>query len=68
MEALSNIRNTAEAAGQSATGFYIRADATIYRAGSDYLTVAKDGTVLSFVKNARPADGVALTYTQLGGK
>ncbi len=68
MQELTNIRNTAAAAGQSATGFYIRADATIYRVGSDYLTVAKDGTVLSYVKNATPGEGVASTYTQLGGK
>jgi hypothetical protein len=58
----------ATAAGQSATGLYIRADATIYRSGGNYLTVAKDGTVLSYVKNATPGEGVALKYTQLGGK
>jgi hypothetical protein len=68
MQELTNIRNTAAAAGQSASGFYIQADATIYRSGGDYLTVAKDGTVLSYVKNATPGEGVALRYTQLGGQ
>jgi hypothetical protein len=61
-------RTMESAAGQSATASAIGADATIYRASGDYLTVAKDGTVLSYVKNATPGDGVALRYTQLGGK
>lgn len=68
MKELTVLRDAAAGAGQSATGFYIQADSTIYRVGSDYLTVAKDGKVLSYVKNATPGEGVALRYSQLGGK
>ena len=63
-----HLRRIQCATRQVANGFYIRADATIYRVGSDYLTVAKDGKVLSFVKNATPGERIALRYTQLGGK
>jgi len=68
MKELAALRSTAAVAGQSATGFYIHADVTIYRVGSDYLTVAADGRVLSFVQNATSGEGVALRYIQLGGR
>jgi RHS repeat-associated protein len=42
--------------------------ATIYRLGNDYLVVAKDGKILSYVPNAAAGQGVAATYMQLGGK
>ena len=54
-------------AGQLVKGFYIEDGVTIFRNGNDYLTVASDGRVLSYVKNATPQEGVALRYIQLGG-
>jgi hypothetical protein len=42
--------------------------ATIYRVGNDYLVVARDGRILSYVKAAEAGRGVVATYTQLGGK
>ncbi|HTQ58827.1 MAG TPA: hypothetical protein VMI32_01280 [Candidatus Solibacter sp.] len=68
MKELTALRDAAVGAGQSATGFYIKADSTICRVGKNYLTVAKDGKVLSYVKNATPGERVALRYSQLGGK
>lgn len=68
MKELTALRDAAAGMGQSATGFYIKADSTIYRVGNDYLTVAKDGKVLSYVKNATPGERVALKYSRLGGK
>ena len=68
MQELTKMRNAAAQAGQVAKGFYIQADVTIFRLGNDYLTVAKDGKILSFVKNAISGERVALKYLQLGGK
>lgn len=42
--------------------------ATMYRVGNDYLVVARDGKILSYVPNATAGQGVAATYMQLGGK
>jgi len=42
--------------------------ATIYRVGNDYLVVARDGRILSYVPNAAAGQGIVMTYTQLGGK
>jgi RHS repeat-associated protein len=42
--------------------------ATIYRNGNDYMVVARDGKILSYVPNATPGTGVVSTYLQMGGK
>lgn len=42
--------------------------ATIYRVGNDFLVVATNGRILSYVPNAAAGQGVAATYAQLGGK
>jgi RHS repeat-associated protein len=42
--------------------------ATIYRVGNDYLVVARDGKILSYVPNAAAGQGIAATYMQRGGK
>jgi hypothetical protein len=42
--------------------------ATIYRVGNDYLVVANDGKMLSYVVNANQGTGVVSTYLQLGGR
>ena len=59
---------TAVTQGTYVGGDYIaKAGSTIYRVGNDFLTVARDGRILSYVKGAN-AGGVAAKYTQLGGK
>jgi RHS repeat-associated protein len=43
--------------------------AYIYRVGNDFLVVAKNtGQMLSYVVNATPGTGIALEYTENGGK
>lgn len=54
-------------AGHPPKGILYQDGVTIFRVGNDYLTVAKDGTILSFVKNATPNVGVAARYARLGG-
>ena len=68
MKALTEVRDTASAAGTTATGFYIQAGSTIYKVGSNYLTVSSGGQILSYVQNATPGVGVAAKYIELGGK
>lgn len=59
---------TAVKQGTYVAGDYIsRAGSTIYRVGNDFMTVARDGRILSYVQGAN-AGGVAAQYTQLGGK
>lgn len=59
---------TAVTQGSYAAGDYIsKGGSTIYRAGNDFLTGARDGRILSYVQGAN-AGGVAAKYTQLGGK
>ena len=59
---------TAVKQGAYAAGDYIsKAGSTIYRVGNDFLTVARDGRILSYVQGAN-AGGVAAKYSQLGGK
>ena len=59
---------TAVKQGTYAAGDYIsRGGSTIYRVGNDFLTVARDGRILSYVQGAN-AGGVASKYSQLGGK
>ena len=61
-------REAAIRAGTQAQGFYIQAEAVIYRVGNSYLTVGKDGRLLSYVHGAIPSRGVVLRYKDLGGK
>lgn len=42
--------------------------ATIYRNGTAYMVVARDGKILSYVANAVPGRGIVTTYLRLGGK
>ena len=42
--------------------------ATIYRMGNQYLVVAKDGKILSYVSEAKSGEGIVTTYLKLGGK
>jgi RHS repeat-associated protein len=59
---------TAIKQGTYASGDYIsRAGSTIYRVGNDFMTVAKDGRILSYVQGAN-AGGVTAKYSQLGGR
>ena len=59
---------TAVKQGTYAAGDYIsKGGSTIYRVGNDFLTVAGDGRILSYVQGAN-AGGVATKYSQLGGK
>ena len=59
---------TAIKQGTYVSGDYIsRAGSTIYRVGNDFMTVARNGQILSYVPGAN-AGGVAAQYTQLGGK
>ncbi|MEZ5403663.1 MAG: RHS repeat-associated core domain-containing protein [Bryobacteraceae bacterium] len=60
--------STAISQGTYTAGTYIsKAGSTIYRVGNDFMTVAKDGRILSYVQGAN-AGGVAAQYTQMGGK
>lgn len=60
--------STAISQGTYTAGTYIsKAGSTSYRVGNDFMTVAKDGRILSYVQGAN-AGGVAAQYTQLGGK
>lgn len=65
---MTALRDAAVAAGTYVQGFYIQANVTIYRVGENYLTVAEDGKILSYVQKAIPGTGVAARYAQLGGK
>ena len=67
MQILTTMRDTAAGLGQTAQGYYTQANVTIYRLGNDYLTVASNGKILSFVKDAGPGR-VVETYLKLGGK
>jgi len=59
---------TAVKQGTYAAGDYIsRGGSTIYRVGNDFLTVARDGRILSYFQGAN-AGGVASKYSQLDGK
>jgi RHS repeat-associated protein len=68
LQKLSQIRDSALTASTYVQGFYIQANATIYRVGNDYLTVSQNGRILSFVSNATPGVGVAQKYLELGGR
>ncbi len=60
--------STAITQGTYTVGSYIsKAGSTIYRVGNDYMTVAKDGRILSYVRGAN-AGGVASQYSQSGGR
>ena len=59
---------TAVKQGTYAARDYIsKGGSTIYRVGNDFMTVARDGRILSYVQGAN-AGGVVTKYSQLGGK
>ena len=69
MQTLNEFRDSAASEGTFVEAdHYIAQNTTIFRSGNDFLTVSQSGQVLSFVKNASPGAGVALTYFSLGGK
>ena len=68
LQKLTELRDTAVAAGTAVQGFYIQSGATIYRVGQNFRTVSGQGKILSYVQNATPATGVAQRYIELGGK
>jgi len=68
MQYAESLRDSAVAAGTAVQSNYIQAGSTIYRVGNDFMTVAKDGKILSFVSNAEAGWGVAQKYFAAGGR
>jgi RHS repeat-associated protein len=68
LQKLTELRDTAVAAGTYVQGFYIQSGVTIYRVGQNFLTVSGQGKILSYVQNATPGTGVVERYIEMGGK